>query len=109
MLRIRCITGRDVALQDLPLAGVYVDRRREESRQERFERTKREIAERVERLCSEMPHEEFDDLVTHMAELQIKYTLRRSEDLFPEIVEWERGAVDLADVRSNFDDARTQR
>lgn len=38
---------------------------------------------------------EFDELVTQMAEVQIKYTLRRSADLFPEVVEWERGAVDF--------------
>ena len=38
---------------------------------------------------------EFDELVTQMAEVQIKYTLRRSADLFPEVVDWERGAVDF--------------
>jgi hypothetical protein len=72
-----------------------VDRRRQESRQERFERTKLDIAHRLGGSCADMSSEEFDELVTHMAELQIKYALRRSADLFPEVVEWERGAVDV--------------
>ena len=71
-----------------------MDRRRQESREERFERTKREIGERLQRHCPGMSPAEFDELVTQMAEVQIKYTLRRSADLFPEVVEWERGSVD---------------
>jgi hypothetical protein len=72
-----------------------VDRRRQESRQERFQRTKHEIAVRLAVSCADMPDVEFDDLVTHMAELQIKYALRRSADLFPEVMAWERGSVDV--------------
>jgi hypothetical protein len=85
--------------------GVYVERRRQESRPERLERTKREIAERLERLCRDMPPEDFEDLVTHMAQVQIKYTLRRSADLFPEIVEWERGSVELSELGRRVDEA----
>lgn len=72
-----------------------VDRRRQESRQERFERTKKDIADRLAASCADMPSDEFDDLVTHMAELQIKYMQRRSADLFPEVMDWERGSVDV--------------
>jgi hypothetical protein len=42
-----------------------------------------------------MASQEFDDLVAHMAELQIRYTQRRSADLFPEVMDWERGSVDV--------------
>jgi hypothetical protein len=72
-----------------------VDRRRQESRQERFERTKKDIAGRLAASCADMASQEFDDLVAHMAELQIRYTQRRSADLFPEVMDWERGSVDV--------------
>jgi hypothetical protein len=86
--------GREVASVRGP-DGANVDRRRQESREERFERTKREIGERLQRHCPGMSSVEFDEMVTQMAEVQIKYTLRRSADLFPEVVEWERGSVDF--------------
>ena len=76
-----------------------MDRRRQESREERFERTRKDIAERLAVACAGMSSDEFDALVTHMAELQIKYTLRRSADLFPEVLEWERGHVDVTEHR----------
>jgi hypothetical protein len=74
-----------------------VDRRRQETREERLQRTKRSIAERLAPVCHQMPREEFDALVAHMAELQIRYALRRSEDLFPEMAaEWRRESVEVA-------------
>jgi hypothetical protein len=53
-------------------------------RQDRLNRTKREISERIRCVCTGMSAEDFDLLVTHMAEVQIKYTLRRSGDFFAE-------------------------
>lgn len=61
-----------------------LNRRIEQLRQERLERAKSEIAERIRNVCDGMSAEQFDELVTHMAEVQIKYTLRRSSDLFPD-------------------------
>jgi hypothetical protein len=75
-----------------------VDRRRQESREERFERTKREIVARIGQSCQAMSANDFDEMVTHMAELEIKYKLRRSADLFPEVSEWERGSIDVSDL-----------
>jgi hypothetical protein len=82
-----------------PEPELIMDRRRQESRLERFARTKQDIAERLAAACADMSSNEFDALVTHMAELQIKYTLRRSADLFPEVLEWERGEVDVTEHR----------
>jgi hypothetical protein len=78
-----------------PVPESKVDRRRQESRKQRFERTKTDIASRLAGACADMAPEEFDELVSHMAEIQIKYTQRRSADLFPEFLQWERGSVDL--------------
>ena len=61
-----------------------LNRRLESIREERLNRAKSEIAERLRNVCREMPAEEFDALVTIMAEVQIKYTMRRSSDLFPD-------------------------
>lgn len=61
-----------------------LNRRIEQLRQERLDRAKTEIAERIRSVCTTMAPEEFDRLVSDMAEVQIKYSLRRSTDLFPE-------------------------
>jgi hypothetical protein len=52
------------------------DRRREDSA-ERLTRTKTKIAARIARVCSEWTPDDFDILVTHMAEVEIKYEHRR--------------------------------
>jgi hypothetical protein len=72
-----------------------VDRRRQESRGERFQRTKKDISDRLSAACADMSTDEFDELTSHMAELQIKYMQRRSADLFPEVLDWERESVDV--------------
>jgi hypothetical protein len=61
-----------------------LNRRIEALRQERLDRTKSEIAARIRRVCGGMSPEDFDVLVSQMAEVQIKYTLRRSTDMFPD-------------------------
>jgi len=61
-----------------------LNRRIDALRQERLDRTKTEIAARIRRVCDGMSPEEFDALVSDMAEVQIKYSLRRSTDLFPD-------------------------
>ena len=62
-----------------------LNRRIEALREERLNRAKSEIAERIRRVCAGMSPEDFDVLVSHMAEVQIKYSLRRSTDLFPDM------------------------
>jgi hypothetical protein len=66
------------------LAFPVLNRRIEQLREERLNRAKTEIAERIRRVCTEMAPGDFDALVSDMAEVQIKYTLRRSTDLFPD-------------------------
>lgn len=63
------------------------NRRFEEARAALLRRAKGEIAQRIAQVCGDMSAPDFDALVTHMAELEIKYALRRSEDLFPDLVE----------------------
>ena len=72
-----------LSFTELP-AVEMLNRRMEEVRRGRLERAKAEIAARISCVCGHMSPEQFAELVTHMAELQIKYTLRRSRDLFPE-------------------------
>lgn len=61
------------------------NRRFEEARVALLRRAKGEIATRIARVCGDMSAPDFDALVTHMAELEIKYAMRRSEDLFPDL------------------------
>lgn len=78
-------TGKRMTLSFTePPSARMLNRRMEEVRRDRLERAKAEIATRISCVCGHMSAEQFDELVTHMAELQIKYTLRRSRDLFPE-------------------------
>jgi|SRR5688572_23689147 hypothetical protein len=92
--RNRARWGADSLSRD---GQAVVDRRRQETREERLERTKQSIAERLAPVCVQMPGEEFDALVAHMAELQIRYALRRSEDLFPEMAaESRRASIEVA-------------
>ena len=60
------------------------ERRLEEPRQDRLQRTKAEIAARLRRVCEELSPDDFDALVERMASIEIKYTMRRSDDLFPD-------------------------
>jgi hypothetical protein len=53
------------------------NRRLEPTRSEIFEREKSAIARRIRRVCASMPETEFDSLVTQIAEIEIKYRLRR--------------------------------
>ena len=57
------------------------NRRLEPTRSEIFEREKSAIAHRIRRVCPSMPDTEFDSLVTQIAEIEIKYRLRRKIDL----------------------------
>lgn len=55
---------------------------RHESRQDRIERTRREVAARLRPVCADMPQAEFDQLVEDVAAVSIKYAVRRADDLF---------------------------
>ncbi|MGH7637442.1 MAG: hypothetical protein ACREOK_07300 [Gemmatimonadaceae bacterium] len=61
-----------------------LNRRAEHVRQDRVTRAKNEIAARIRCVCDGMSAEEFDRLVSDMAEVQIKFSLRRSTDMFPD-------------------------
>jgi hypothetical protein len=57
---------------------VRYERRREPTRTEIIDREKEAIAERLIRVCHELPRHEFEALVARMAEIEIKYRLRRA-------------------------------
>ena len=80
-----CREGAAWLSASLPHHLYVLNRRIDALRQERIERTKSEIAARIRRICDGMSPAEFDALVSDMAEVQIKYSLRRSTDLFPDV------------------------
>ena len=53
------------------------ERRIESARESILLQEKRSIAERVRCVCESMPESEFDALVTRMADISIRYRLRR--------------------------------
>ena len=59
------------------------NRRQEQVRTERLERVKRGIAERIGHVCDNLSRTEFDALVTRIAEIEIKYSMRDRMDLRP--------------------------
>lgn len=61
------------------------ERRDKYGRHVRFERVKAELAERLRRVCAHMNEKEFDLLLERMATFHVKYTLRKSIDVFPEV------------------------
>jgi len=62
--------------------GALMERRGDGSREGRFERMKSDVAARLRHVCSHMSRSEFDDLVEQIVAIKIKYTFRRSNDLF---------------------------
>ena len=56
-----------------------MDRRAEPHRSKRLERAKEDIVRRLRPICAHMPEAEFDALAEQMAELEIKYALRREK------------------------------
>jgi hypothetical protein len=60
-----------------PTRDVRYERRKEPTRTEIVDREKDAIAQRLIRVCHEMPPHEFEVLVARMAEIEIKYRLRR--------------------------------
>lgn len=56
-----------------------MDRRAEPHRSNRLERAKEDIVRRLRPICAAMPEDEFDALAEQMAELEIKYALRREK------------------------------
>jgi hypothetical protein len=57
-----------------------VERRSIEARKARLAEAKSEIAIRVRRVCASLSEAEFDELVTRMAEIEIRYVMRREDD-----------------------------
>jgi hypothetical protein len=47
-----------------------------------LQRIKTDVAARLRSVCAGMSDAEFDQLVERIAAIQVKYNLRRSEDLF---------------------------
>ena len=56
-----------------------MDRRAEPHRSKRLERAKEDIVRRLRSICAGMSDAEFDALAEQMAELEIKYALRREK------------------------------
>lgn len=54
-----------------------IERRSEANRAEILRRTKNEIAERLRYVCEQFDPQEFDALLSRIAEVHIKYTMRR--------------------------------
>ena len=57
------------------------NRRVEQVRAEILERTKMQIAARLQRVCSHMEPAEFDALVTRAAEIEVRFRMRREQDV----------------------------
>jgi hypothetical protein len=58
------------------------ERRVEVVRRELLDRVKARVAARIQSVCSHLPDHEFHALVTRIAEIEIKYSTRRRDDLF---------------------------
>ena len=65
-------------------------KRVEAARRELLDSTRRRVAERLQPVCDFMSREEFHDFVTHVAELEIKYSMRRAAALMRPTVTSER-------------------
>jgi hypothetical protein len=59
-----------------------MERRKDHNRQARLDLMKEEIAARLRSVCADMPQAEFTELVERIATINLKYSTRRSEDLF---------------------------
>jgi hypothetical protein len=56
-------------------------RRIDDARRELLAHTKEQIASRLRPVCSQMPDDEFEELVTRAAEIEIRYAMRRRDAL----------------------------
>lgn len=61
-----------------PQPGAVKDRRVEPARSEAMSATQAAIAGRIRRFCGHLTEPEFDALVSRMAMIEVKYTMRRS-------------------------------
>lgn len=59
------------------------NRRQEVIRLDLLERTKQSVASRIARVCEHFPPDAFEALVTRIAEIEIKYSMRERTDLLP--------------------------
>ena len=59
-----------------------LERRLEPVRRDLLDRVKARVADRIRSVCGQLSDAEFDALVTRIAEIEIKYSTRRTEDLF---------------------------
>lgn len=69
--------GRRHQARRLPFGTVMTDRRIDPLRMSRLAEVEEEIAARIARLCSHFPLEDFRRLVSRMAEIDVRYRLRR--------------------------------
>ena len=60
-----------------------MNRRHEETRRLIFDKTRKRLAERLQRVCGDLPSTEFEQLLDRMATIEIKYSLRRRNEYFP--------------------------
>jgi hypothetical protein len=60
-----------------------MERRNDIEREERLRKTRSRIANRMRPILQNMPAEDFNRLVEQMAEVEIKYQLRRAQEDVP--------------------------
>ena len=58
------------------------ERRVQPARQDRLAREVAETRTRLQRVCAHWAPDDFEQFVVHVAEIRLKYLMRRSEDLF---------------------------
>ena len=75
---------------------VVPERRVEVVRRELLDRVKAKIADAIRTTCAHMSPEDFDALVTRMAQVEIKYNTRRTSDLFEGVSERDQGPRDVS-------------
>jgi hypothetical protein len=71
-------------------------------RRELLDRVKAKIADTIRNACAHMSPEDLDALVTRMAQIEIKYNTRRTNDLFEGVSARDQGPADVtpSDVSS---------
>ena len=58
------------------------DRRVQPARQDRFDREVAETRTRLQRVCANWAPDDFERFLVRVAQIRLKYLMRRSEDLF---------------------------
>lgn len=75
--------GTPIAFNDDPHpSNTMQNRRLVPMRTEIVERTRAAVAGRIKRVCEHLPEQEFESLVARIADIEIRYALRREDAFF---------------------------